>query len=207
MSPRDPDSTGREQDRESSREDGQARFWKGLEGLWKTSVSQLGDEMKVAFDDVRDAVSRSSRVGRARIDVFLLRREQERLYADLGHRLTKLIREGEIELPEHARGTWERILELEQRLAEDTGLEEEGEAEAGREAEPAADETRPPRRRARPKEAGEKTIGRRRGPARPASARTGGSQRASGRGTKKEGAKGRSRSRTPRTSGPGEGKT
>lgn len=87
----------------------QRGFWQGIEGLLKN----------LPLGDMSDVVARSSRIGRARLDTFLLRREREQLLRELGRIVADEARTGKLSLPLSALDTWERLLGVEARLAEE----------------------------------------------------------------------------------------
>lgn len=87
----------------------QRGFWHGIEGLLKT----------LPLADMSDVVTRSSRIGRAKLDTFLLRRERDQLLRELGRIVADEARAGRLNLPLSALDTWERLQGVEVRLAEE----------------------------------------------------------------------------------------
>ena len=73
------------------------------------------------FDTLKEVVVRSSQAGRLRVDLALLVRERELLFADLGRRVADLMAEGAIELPLELRRIYDRIHEVEARIQQDSG--------------------------------------------------------------------------------------
>ncbi|HLV60665.1 MAG TPA: hypothetical protein VKY51_04615 [Fredinandcohnia sp.] len=69
-----------------------------------------------AFAEVRDAVVRTSQLGKLKIDEAFLRREQEKAHARLGAKVYELVEDGELELPEEARPLLEAVRSLAEKL-------------------------------------------------------------------------------------------
>lgn len=64
----------------------------------KRQIGSLVSRAREALAEVREAVVRSSQVGKMKIDVTFLRREQDKAYQRLGAKVFELAEEGEIEL-------------------------------------------------------------------------------------------------------------
>lgn len=71
-----------------------------------------------ALGDVRDAVVRSSQVGKIKLDATFLRRERDRLFARLGEEVFDRVEEGRLVLPDDLVGPIEQLREVERRLEE-----------------------------------------------------------------------------------------
>lgn len=83
---------------------------KELNQLWRTTLDQ--------FDEIKNAIVRSSSAGKAKLDATFLRRQRDKLLAELGSRALELHRSGELPLPERLASTVTRIEELEAQIEE-----------------------------------------------------------------------------------------
>lgn len=81
-----------------------------LNALWRSTVEQ--------FDELKDAIVRSSSAGKAKLDATLLRRERDRRLAEVGEAMIRLADEGKLELPDELAETVERIRALEKEIRE-----------------------------------------------------------------------------------------
>ena len=71
-----------------------------------------------AFGDVRDAVVRTSQVGKIKLDATFLRRERDRLFARLGEEVFDRVDAGRLALPDDLAGAVDQLREVERRLEE-----------------------------------------------------------------------------------------
>lgn len=83
---------------------------KELNQLWRTTLDQ--------FDEIKNAIVRSSSAGKAKLDATFLRRQRDKLLADLGAKVLEAEASGELTLPEGLRATTKRIQELDEQIAE-----------------------------------------------------------------------------------------
>ena len=90
---------------------------KELNSLWQSTIDQ--------FDEIKNAIVRSSQAGKARLDAQFLKRQRERLLTKLGEDVLRAASLGEIALPATCTETARRITELEEQIASE-------EAEAAR---------------------------------------------------------------------------
>jgi hypothetical protein len=81
--------------------------------MWRMASSGL--------DTLREVVVRSSQSGRLRVDLALLAREKQQLLATLGEQVAKLLDAGALEVPDEVRDTWERVRDIDERIASDSG--------------------------------------------------------------------------------------
>lgn len=100
---------------------------KELNQLWRTTLDQ--------FDEIKNAIVRSSTAGKAKLDATFLRRQRDKLLAELGARVLDAAREGELTLPDKLSSTAQRIQELEEQIREQESevdrllhVDDEGEA-------------------------------------------------------------------------------
>ncbi|MDB4964523.1 MAG: hypothetical protein JWN44_212 [Myxococcales bacterium] len=85
---------------------------------------QFGTVWKMASDSfgtLREVVVRSSQSGRLRVDLALLAREKQQLLARMGAEVVRLLDEDAVQLPENIERIWERIKDVDARLAADAG--------------------------------------------------------------------------------------
>jgi hypothetical protein len=85
---------------------------------------QFGTVWKMASDSLgtlREVVVRSSQAGKLRVDLALLAREKQQLLARLGAEVVRLIDDEKIEVPNNIRMIWERVKDVDARLAADAG--------------------------------------------------------------------------------------
>ena len=85
---------------------------------------QFGTVWKMASDSfgtLREVVVRSSQAGKLRVDLALLAREKQQLLARLGAEIVRLLEEDKLAVPENIKRIWERIQDVDARLAADTG--------------------------------------------------------------------------------------
>lgn len=94
-----------------------AELRKELNQLWQSTIDQ--------FDEIKNAIVRSSPAGKARLDAQFLKRQRERLLTKLGEDVLASVARGELTLPTACDETARRVHELETQIA----AEEE---EAGR---------------------------------------------------------------------------
>jgi hypothetical protein len=98
-------------------------FQSRLNDLWRSTVDQL--------EDIKDAVVRTTEVGRAKLDAALLRRDRDRLYARLGESAYKLAEAGALALPADLEDLRGEIGALNERIAAEAArAESAGDAEA-----------------------------------------------------------------------------
>jgi hypothetical protein len=109
-------------------------FQSRLNDLWRTTVDQL--------EDIKDAVVRTTEVGRAKLDAALLRRDRDRAYARLGEQVYKLAEAGSLTLPADMEDLRDAIDELNERIAA-----EEARAETAGENESPGEEPAPRKKR------------------------------------------------------------
>jgi hypothetical protein len=86
---------------------------KELNSLWKSTIDQ--------FDEIKNVIVRSSGAGKAKLDATFLKRQRDKLLAELGARLMELADAGEITLPEEVQGTAGRVRELEREIDDQEG--------------------------------------------------------------------------------------
>jgi hypothetical protein len=98
----------------------------GLTDFLRATFAQLGS--------LRDAVSRSSDFGRARLDVTLARRERSRLLQLLGERFLQEIASGEVAPPEDVHELVARVAEIDGEIGERAQRASEAEVRAYRAA-------------------------------------------------------------------------
>lgn len=89
-----------------------------LETLWRVA--------KDGLDSMREVVVRSSQSGRLRLDVALLQRERQQLLVELGERACRFIGRGGGPVPEAMRDLFDRIQDIDNRLAADASRQGEG---------------------------------------------------------------------------------
>ncbi len=85
---------------------------------------QFGTMWKMAsesFDTLREVVVRSSQAGKLRVDLALLAREKQQLLARLGEQITALVDAGKLDVPEEVRQIYDRVKDVDARLAADAG--------------------------------------------------------------------------------------
>lgn len=70
------------------------------------------------FGEVRDAVVRTSQVGKIKLDATFLRRERDRLFARLGEEVFDRVEAGRLELSEDLSAAIEQLREVERRIEE-----------------------------------------------------------------------------------------
>lgn len=85
---------------------------------FKRQVDSLFSRAFEALGEVREAVVRTSQLGKLRIDATFLRKEQEKAYARLGARVHELVEDGELELPEEARPLLDAVKTLAEKIEE-----------------------------------------------------------------------------------------
>lgn len=95
----------------------------------KKQVDSLFSRAMEALGEVREAVVRTSQLGKLKIDATFLRKEQEKAFARLGAKVYELVEDEELELPEEVRP----LLEAVEHLAEKIEEHEEEIAEVERE--------------------------------------------------------------------------
>lgn len=83
---------------------------KELNQLWRTTLDQ--------FDEIKNAIVRSSTAGKAKLDATFLRRQRDKLLSELGARVLDAARDGEITLPEKLASTAQRVQEIEEQIRE-----------------------------------------------------------------------------------------
>lgn len=84
----------------------------------KGQISSLFARAASALEEVRQAVVRSSQMGKIKMDATFLRRERDQLLRELGAGVYALVKAGSFALPEALAPTIARIGELEEGLAE-----------------------------------------------------------------------------------------
>ncbi len=74
------------------------------------------------LDTLREVVVRSSQTGRLRVDVALLQRERAQILQSLGAKVVALVESGTLQLRDaDARELFERVRDLDTRIASDLG--------------------------------------------------------------------------------------
>jgi hypothetical protein len=86
---------------------------KELNQLWRTTLDQ--------FDEIKNAIVRSSSAGKAKLDATFLRRQRERLLIELGAQVMEAAEQGEVRLPERVQNIATRVRELEAQIEEQEG--------------------------------------------------------------------------------------
>ena len=86
---------------------------KELNQLWRTTLDQ--------FDEIKNAIVRSSSAGKAKLDATFLRRQRERLLIELGAEVFEAAEQGEVRLPDRARNIATRVREVEAQIKEQEG--------------------------------------------------------------------------------------
>jgi hypothetical protein len=81
-----------------------------LNSLWKSTLDQ--------FDEIKDAIVRSSTAGKAKLDVAMLERQRDKLLMELGRAYLAAAEAGEVSLPEKLVATLERIQDLDEQIAQ-----------------------------------------------------------------------------------------
>lgn len=81
---------------------------KELNQLWRTTLDQ--------FDEIKNAIVRSSTAGKAKLDATFLKRQRDKLLGELGARVLEATEAGTLTLPEALRSTADRIHELEEQI-------------------------------------------------------------------------------------------
>ena len=69
---------------------------------------------------LREVVVQSSQAGRLRVDLALLQREKQQLLALLGEQVAKLLDDGQLEVPDDVRATYERACDIDARIKTDS---------------------------------------------------------------------------------------
>lgn len=99
-------------------------LWQGIESFIKTlplknlPLTNL-PITNLPLSEVGDALSRKSREGRIRLDIFLLRREREQLLKDLGAQVLDEVQSNRLTLPAALKVVAEQVREVEERLQEE----------------------------------------------------------------------------------------
>jgi hypothetical protein len=101
-----------------------------IETVWRMASSSLGT--------LREVVVRSSQSGRLRVDLALAAKERQQLLAQLGEEVLHLVAEGRLNVPKSAERLYERICELDQRIATDSSKVHDNAFGASRGYEPEA---------------------------------------------------------------------
>lgn len=108
---------------------------KELNQLWRTTLDQ--------FDEIKNAIVRSSSAGKAKLDATFLRRQREKLLAELGAKALEAEAGGALTLPEGLQATAARIRELDEQIAEqETEVDRLLHKDDGADPDDAADERR-----------------------------------------------------------------
>jgi hypothetical protein len=81
---------------------------KELNQLWQSTIDQ--------FDEIKNAIVRSSQAGKARLDAQFLKRQRERLLTKLGEDVLAAEARGELQLPDACAETARRVHELEEQI-------------------------------------------------------------------------------------------
>ena len=84
----------------------------------KRQLGSFLEKAVEAFGEVKDAVVRTSQVGKIKLDATFLRRERDRLFQRLGEELFDLVEDGKLDLPDALGPLAEQLRELERKLAE-----------------------------------------------------------------------------------------
>lgn len=112
---------------------------KELNSLWKSTIDQ--------FDELKDVVVRSSNAGKAKLDATFLKRQRDKLLAEIGERLLEVATESGTPLPEDVEKKVQRLEELKAEIEDNEGEvdrllrpDEEDEAAAGSDGATAADD-------------------------------------------------------------------
>jgi len=82
-----------------------------LTSFWKQTTEKL--------DEVKDAVVRSVNVGRKRLDVVFLKKQEEKLFEDLGRIVYSESKEKKSKLPPSSQKIVKKIKEIEMQISED----------------------------------------------------------------------------------------
>jgi hypothetical protein len=77
---------------------------KELNQIWQSTIDQ--------FDEIKDAIVKSSQAGKAKLDAAFLKRQRERLLAQLGEEVLRAVDEGTATLPASTEETVKRLREL-----------------------------------------------------------------------------------------------
>nr|PZM90670.1 MAG: hypothetical protein DIU72_12155 [Pseudomonadota bacterium] len=85
----------------------------------KRQVGSIVSRAKEALSEVREAVVRTSQIGKLKIDVALLRREQEKAFARLGAKVFEMVEDGELSLPEPLDPLVQAVRHLARQIAEE----------------------------------------------------------------------------------------
>lgn len=81
---------------------------KELNQIWQSTIDQ--------FDEIKDAIVKSSQAGKAKLDAAFLKRQRERLFAQLGEDVLRAADEQGFALPASTEETVKRLRELEQQI-------------------------------------------------------------------------------------------
>ena len=97
-------------------------------------LNEIWDNAKVQFDELRDAVVRSSQVAKTKLDTTFLRRDRDRLLHQLGVDYLRLVGDKQVVPPAELKATLEAIKKVDADIAEQeteiSAILEEGEAAA-----------------------------------------------------------------------------
>lgn len=85
---------------------------------FKRQLDSLVSRAVEAISEVREAVVRTSQLGKLKIDATFLRKEQEKAFARLGAKVYELVEDGDLELPEEARPLLEAARSLAEKIEE-----------------------------------------------------------------------------------------
>ncbi len=81
---------------------------KELNQIWQSTIDQ--------FDEIKDAIVKSSQAGKAKLDAAFLKRQRERLLSTLGEEVLRAAADGHIVLPASVDETVKRIEEIERQI-------------------------------------------------------------------------------------------
>lgn len=84
---------------------------KELNQIWQSTIDQ--------FDEIKDAIVKSSQAGKAKLDAAFLKRQRERLLAQLGEEVLRGVADGTATVPPSSEETVKRIEELERQIKAD----------------------------------------------------------------------------------------
>jgi len=84
----------------------------------KRQLGSIVSRAKEALSEVREAVVRTSQIGKLKLDATFLRREQEKAFARLGAKVYDLVEDGELELPEETRPLVDTVRNLARQIEE-----------------------------------------------------------------------------------------
>jgi hypothetical protein len=81
-----------------------------LSSIWQSALGQI--------DEIRDVIVRGSQAGKAKLDAQLLKRQRDKLLAQIGERAVEEHRRGAAPLPEGSEDLLRSLDEVEKQIAE-----------------------------------------------------------------------------------------